>query len=116
MVCCSGKLFYELRKARDEKGLDDIAIVRVEQLYPFPQKQLNDLLGGYPNMNNLVWSQEEPENMGAWRFIKTTTEQAADWSLVSRHSSASPASGSSKVFERRQAVIIEQTLGYSIKK
>ena len=116
VVCCSGKLFYELRKARDEKGLDDIAIVRVEQLYPFPQKQLNDLLGGYPNMNNLVWSQEEPENMGAWRFIKTTTEQAADWSLVSRHSSASPASGSSKVFERRQAVIIEQTLGYSIKK
>jgi 2-oxoglutarate dehydrogenase E1 component len=116
VVCCSGKLFYELRKSRDEKGLDDITIVRVEQLYPFPQKQLNDLLGGYPNMKNLVWSQEEPENMGAWRFIKTTTQQAVDWNLVSRHSSASPASGSSKVFERRQAAIIEQTLGYSIKK
>ena len=116
VVCCSGKLFYELKKARNEQGLDDVTIVRIEQLYPFPQKQLNDLLGGYSNMKNLVWSQEEPENMGAWRFIKTTTEQAGDWNLVSRHSSASPASGSSKVFEMRQAAIIEQTLGYSTKK
>jgi len=113
VVCCSGKLFYELRKARDERGIDDVTIVRIEQLYPFPQKQLNDLLGGYSNMRNLVWSQEEPENMGAWRYLKTTTEQADDWNLVSRHSSASPASGSSKVFERRQAAVIEKTLGYS---
>jgi 2-oxoglutarate dehydrogenase E1 component len=116
VVCCSGKLFYELRKARDEKGADDITIVRLEQLYPFPQKQFDELLEGYPNMKNLVWSQEEPENMGSWRFIKTTTSQSADWELVSRHSSASPASGSSKVFEKRQAKIIEETLNYSTKK
>jgi len=116
VVCCSGKLFYELRKARDEKGADDLTIVRMEQLYPFPQKQFDELLGSYPNMENLVWSQEEPENMGAWRFIKTTTSQSSDWKLVSRHSSASPASGSSKVFETRQAKIIEQTLSYSTKK
>jgi len=54
--------------------------------------------------------------MGSWRFIKTTTSQSADWELVSRHSSASPASGSSKVFEKRQAKIIEETLNYSTKK
>ena len=116
VVCCSGKLFYELRKARDEKELDDLTIVRVEQLYPFPQKQLTDLLGSYDNLENLVWSQEEPENMGAWRFIKTNTDQMTDWKVVSRLASASPASGSSKVFEKRQAKIIEETLSYSTKK
>ena len=116
VVCCSGKLFYELRKARDEKKLDDLTLVRVEQLYPFPQKQLTDLLGSYDNLENLVWSQEEPENMGAWRFIKTNTDQMSDWKVVSRLASASPASGSSKVFEKRQAKIIEETLSYSTKK
>ena len=116
VVCCSGKLFYELRSARDERGIDDLTIVRMEQLYPFPQKQLTELLGSYKNLENLVWSQEEPENMGAWRFIKTNTDQAADWKLVSRLASASPASGSSKVFEKRQAKIIEETLSYSTKK
>lgn len=115
VVCCSGKLFYELRKERDEQKLEDLTIVRIEQLYPFPQKQLDKLLSSYSNMENLVWSQEEPENMGAWRFLKTTTNQANDWKVVSRLSSASPASGSSKVFERRQAKIIEQTLSYSTK-
>ncbi|MBL4710594.1 MAG: 2-oxoglutarate dehydrogenase E1 component [Flavobacteriales bacterium] len=116
VVCCSGKLFYELRKKRDERKIEDLTIVRIEQLYPFPQKQLDELLGSHSNLENLVWTQEEPENMGAWRFIKTNTKQAADWELVSRRSSASPASGSFKVFERRQAKIIEQTLSYSTKK
>ena len=115
VVCCSGKLFYELRRARDEQKLEDLTIVRVEQLYPFPQKQLTEILAGYKNMKNLVWSQEEPENMGAWRFVKTNIDQVSDWKLVSRFASASPASGSSKVFERRQAKIIEETLNYSTK-
>jgi len=116
VVCCSGKLFYELRKARDEKKIDDLALVRMEQLYPFPQQQFNKLLKSYKNSNNLVWAQEEPENMGAWRYIKSTTEQMDQWDLVSRNSSASPASGSSKVFANRQEKIIEQVLNYSTKK
>jgi len=114
VVACSGKLFYELRKKRDEAGIKDIALVRIEQLYPFPQKQFNKLLESYKNAENLVWAQEEPENMGAWTFIKTTTEQAADWQLVSRHSSASPASGSTKVFAKRQEAIIEKVMSYSM--
>lgn len=114
VVACSGKLFYELRKKRDEAGIKDIALVRIEQLYPFPQKQFNKLLESYKNAENLVWAQEEPENMGAWAFIKTTTEQAADWQLVSRHSSASPASGSTKVFAKRQEAIIEKVMSYSM--
>jgi 2-oxoglutarate dehydrogenase E1 component len=114
VVCCSGKLFYELRSARNENNINDIAIVRVEQLYPFPQKQLNALLAEYNNRENLLWVQEEPENMGAWRYIKTTTEQAAEWKLISRIASASPASGSSKVFEKRQKNIIDRFLSYSM--
>lgn len=113
VVCCSGKLYYELVKARDEKKAKDLTIIRIEQLYPFPQKQLNKLLKKYSQLENLVWVQEEPENMGAWRFIKTTTEQASEWKLISRHASASPASGSTKVFEKRQQSIIDQMITYS---
>lgn len=114
IVCCSGKLYYELKKKRDTEGANDIAIVRMEQLYPFPQKQFNALLKDYKNFENLVWAQEEPENMGAWRYIKTATEQANQWKLVSRPASASPASGSSKVFERRQNAILEEVFKFSM--
>ncbi len=114
VVCCSGKLFFELRKKREKEGIEDVALIRIEQLYPFPQKQFNKLLKTYKNAENLVWAQEEPENMGAWRFIKTTTEQAADWKVVSRPPSASPASGSTKVFDRRQKAILEEVFSYSL--
>lgn len=114
VVCCSGKLFFELRKKREKEGIEDVALIRIEQLYPFPQEQFNKLLKTYKNAENLVWAQEEPENMGAWRFIKTTTEQAADWKLVSRPASASPASGSTKVFDRRQNAILEEVFSYSL--
>jgi 2-oxoglutarate dehydrogenase E1 component len=114
VVCCSGKLFYELRKKRDEEDIKDLALVRIEQLYPFPQKQFNKLLKSYKNAENLVWAQEEPENMGAWSYVRTTTEQAADWELVSRHSSASPASGSTKVFAKRQQAIIDKVMSFSM--
>jgi len=114
VVCCSGKLYYELNKKRREEGIDDVAIIRLEQLYPFPQKQFNKLLSQYKNSEHLLWVQEEPENMGAWRYIKTNTEQSADWELVSRPSSASPASGSAKVFERRQNHVINSAFQYSM--
>lgn len=114
LICCSGKLFYELRKARDEQKITDIALVRAEQLYPFPQKQFNALLKKYGAVENLIWTQEEPENMGAWRFIKTNTEQADQWQLISRPPSASPASGSSKVFNKRQQAIIDKAMSFSM--
>ena len=114
VVACSGKLYYELNKKRREEGIEDVAIVRFEQLYPFPQKQFNEILKGYKSMEKLIWVQEEPENMGPWRYIKATTEQSNDWEVVSRPSSASPASGSSKLFERRQKKIIEDAFQYSM--
>lgn len=113
-VVCSGKLYYELRKAIEDAGIEDLALIRLEQIYPFPQQQFNELLAEFKQLENLVWAQEEPENMGSWRFIKTTTEQGDKWQVVSRHSSASPASGSSKVFAKRQQSIIDRVLGYSM--
>lgn len=113
LVGCSGKLFYELRKAINENKCTDIALIRFEQLYPFPQKQFNALLKKYGKVKELLWVQEEPENMGAWRFIKTITEQADRWKVISRLPSASPASGSTKVFANRQQKIIEDLLSYS---
>ena len=83
-------------------------------MYPFPQAQLNKLLKKYKSSENLLWVQEEPENMGAWRYIKTTTEQAADWNLISRKASASPAAGSSKVFANRQKTILDAVLEHSL--
>lgn len=114
LICCSGKLYYELNKKRRDENVEDVAIVRLEQLYPFPQKQFNEMLKGYKSMEHLLWVQEEPENMGAWRFIKTTTDQAEDWQVVSRPASASPASGSTKVFERRQKQILEAAFQFSM--
>ena len=114
VVCCSGKFYYELRSAINEAKIDDIALIRMEQLYPFPQEQFDKLLKEYSNFERIVWAQEEPENMGAWRFIKTTTKQAADWEFIGRHASASPASGSSKVFSNRQKSIIDKVISYSL--
>ena len=114
LVCCSGKLYYELSNARNKQEAMDIAIVRIEQLYPFPQAQFDALVKRYRNLEKLLWIQEEPENMGAWRYIKTTTNQGAQWSLISRFASASPASGSSKVFSNRQQGIIDEMLAHSL--
>jgi len=114
VVCCSGKLYYELKKAAIDNAANDIAIVRIEQLYPFPQKQFNKLLNNYKAAENLIWVQEEPLNMGAWRYIKASTEQMDQWKVIGRFESASPASGSSKVFANRQEEIINQMLSYSM--
>jgi 2-oxoglutarate dehydrogenase E1 component len=114
VTVCSGKLYFEINAALKAANINDISLVRIEQLYPFPQKQFNKLLATYPNMENLVWAQEEPENMGSWRYIKASTEQGNDWDVISRHASASPASGSSKVFAIRQKNIIDRVLSYSM--
>lgn len=114
IVCCSGKLFYELRNARNKADANDLAIVRIEQLYPFPQEQFDNLIKKYKNYETLLWVQEEPENMGAWRYIKAVTKQGDQWKLISRFASASPASGSSKVFANRQEDILNKMLDHSM--
>jgi 2-oxoglutarate dehydrogenase E1 component len=87
-----------------------VAIIRVEQLFPFPQEQLLEVLERYPNAKDLVWLQEEPENMGAWNFVKGRLYERFDdthsISRVSRYESGSPAAGSHAVHAQEQAAIL----------
>ena len=92
---CSGKVYYDAIAQREERGINDVAIVRLEQLYPFPEKQFQATLKKYNNAEKIIWLQEEPENMGAWSYILKSHRQV-NWHVVARHESASPATGSSK--------------------
>lgn len=106
IVFCTGKLYYELVERQRENNRQDMAIVRLEQVYPFPQWKLDEIVKKYSKAENYYWVQEEPENMGPWSFImrKWTNVQLQ---LISRMESASPASGSVKRFAQRQQRIID---------
>jgi 2-oxoglutarate dehydrogenase complex dehydrogenase (E1) component-like enzyme len=94
---CSGKVAYAAMQRRDEAELP-AAVVRVEQLYPFPGERLAEVVAGYPNAERIVWLQEEPVNMGAWTFVVSRQAPLAlPLSLVSRPESGSPACGSLSV-------------------
>ena len=98
VVLCAGQVYYDLAKAREEQGLQqDIAIMRVEQLYPFPYEQLAAELSRYPNATEIVWTQEEPKNQGAWYQIRHRIEELSTSKqkvlFAGRPSSASPAVG-----------------------
>jgi 2-oxoglutarate dehydrogenase E1 component len=106
VLLCTGKLAYELEKRRQELGRRDVAIIRVEQLYPLPRKPLEAALAGYAAGTPVVWVQEEPENMGAWRFFRIHLgDKLFDrlpFSGVCRQSAASPATGSKKSHDMEQ--------------
>jgi 2-oxoglutarate decarboxylase len=115
LLLCSGKIYWELAAARDKRGVDDIALVRVEQLYPIPDRQLAAVLERYPNATDIRWVQEEPANQGAWPYFglelpEKLPERLAGLKRVSRRRMAAPAPGSSKVHEVEQASLIEQAL------
>jgi multifunctional 2-oxoglutarate metabolism enzyme len=114
VVLCSGKLYYDLAEAR-KKGEDrSVAIVRLEQFYPFPLKSIRETLAKYPNAAELVWAQEEPQNMGGWTFIHERLEgllrSCERPRFVGRSASASPATGSYSIHQKEQAEIINQAL------
>jgi 2-oxoglutarate dehydrogenase E1 component len=112
ILMCSGKIYYELRKQRETLKRDDVAIVRLEQLYPLNESLLKETLGFYPENTPVVWVQEEPENMGAWRylFVKFGGKILGrnPLSFVGRPASASPATGSSAAHKMEQAKILEE--------
>ncbi len=100
VILCSGKVFYDLRAARQEREIDDIAIVRIEQLYPFPEDDLLEVLKGYPNIREAIWCQEEPMNQGAWyssqhhmRRVLFNHKKDVYLQYVGRDASAAPAAG-----------------------
>jgi 2-oxoglutarate dehydrogenase E1 component/2-oxoglutarate decarboxylase len=112
VLLCSGKVAYDLLAGREAEGTDDVAVVRVEQLYPLPVSELVQTLERYPNAAEVVWVQEEPANMGAWQFmaVNLPAELPAGrtLSVVSRKASASPAVGSAKVHEAEQKDLVRR--------
>ncbi len=107
---CSGKVYYDLLAERTKRGHNDVAFVRIEQLFPFPVEQLRDVIAKYPNVKTYAWVQEEPANMGAWSFILRNFKEV-ELLLVARPESGSPATGSSKLHALRQAKIIDKAFG-----
>src|SRR5215216_95768 len=100
VVLCSGKVYYDLADARKKSGDRSVAIVRLEQFYPFPLQSLREMLAKYPNAKELVWAQEEPQNMGGWTFVRDRLENPR---YVGRTASASPATGSYSIHQKEQA-------------
>jgi 2-oxoglutarate dehydrogenase E1 component len=119
VLLCSGKVYYDLLNKREELGRNDVAILRVEQLYPFPLQRLTSILQRYPESAELYWVQEEPENMGAWYFVEEQMQsivnppansgiQRRQFGYVGRPTSASPAAGAHKVHhDQQEALVVE---------
>ena len=108
VALCSGKVYYDALKERDAAGVKDLALVRLEQMYPFPKQKFDDLKKKYTNVK-WIWLQEEPENMGAWGYILRTVKNT-EWNVVARIESASPATGSSKRHLKRYQEIMDKLL------
>jgi 2-oxoglutarate dehydrogenase E1 component len=115
VIACSGKVYYDLAKKREEKGLDDVAILRVEQLYPFPHKAFAAELRKYPNATEVVWCQDEPQNQGAWFFVQhyihENMNEGQKLGYAGRSASASPAVGYSHLHQEQQKALVEAAFG-----
>ena len=113
IVLCSGKVYYDLDTARTDAHDNRVAIVRVEQFYPFPAEKLQEVFASYPNATQIFWTQEEPQNMGGWTFVQPRLEAIkGDLSLryVGRTASASPATGSYAVHNLEQEKLVNDSL------
>jgi 2-oxoglutarate dehydrogenase E1 component len=119
VLLCSGKVYYDLVNKREEVGRSDVAIIRMEQLYPFPLQQLTDILRRYSDTADLFWVQEEPENMGAWYFVEeqmqpiinpgaNTGQLRRRLRYVGRATAASPAAGAHKVHNDQQEALVNE--------
>ena len=119
LVFCSGKVYYDLLEAREVQEIDDVALIRIEQLYPFPIDQYAAVLAQYPNATDIVWCQEEPQNQGAWYQIRHRLQDplSDDQQLyyAGREGAAAPASGVFKVHLQQQQALIEAALGIEFK-
>ena len=112
VVFCSGKFFYEMSEEAEKMEVKNMAFVRVEQLYPLPKKQIMDVISKYKNAKDIIWAQEEPENMGAWRYMAM---QLREINLIgiSRRASAAAAEGSSSLHKRRLKLLMESVFKYA---
>jgi 2-oxoglutarate dehydrogenase E1 component len=114
IVMCSGKVYYDLIEARKKTEDKRVAILRLEQFYPFPLKAIREVFARYTNAKQLVWTQEEPQNMGGWTFVEPRLENLLDGcqrpKYVGRTASASPATGSYSIHQKEQAKIVSDAL------
>jgi 2-oxoglutarate dehydrogenase E1 component len=109
LVLCSGKVYVDLAASPEREATPEVAVVRVEELYPFPEEALRAVIAGYPSLAELTWLQEEPRNMGAWTYIAPLLRELAPelpLSYVGRPERASPAEGSSDAHAVEQARIV----------
>jgi 2-oxoglutarate dehydrogenase E1 component len=114
VVLCSGKVYYDLIEARKESGDQRVAIVRLEQFYPFPLRSVREIVAKYTAASQVAWVQEEPHNMGGWTFVRDRLQDllgdAAELRYVGRTASASPATGSYSIHQKEQAQIVADAL------
>jgi 2-oxoglutarate dehydrogenase E1 component len=119
VVMCSGKVYYDLLEHRRLAEKNDVAIIRIEELYPFPVKALNDAIKPYENADVLIWCQEEPKNQGAWDYFEprmcAKLNHPCDVKYIGRDLSAAPAVGSSIVHARQQKALVAEALDIEIK-
>jgi 2-oxoglutarate dehydrogenase E1 component len=110
VILCSGKVYYDLLKHRDEHKIDNAGIIRVEQLYPLAEAKLKALMKPFPTTTRLVWCQEESQNMGAWTFMESRLRQMfkREVAYAGRNASASPAVGALALHKREQAALVAE--------
>ncbi|WP_396590684.1 2-oxoglutarate dehydrogenase E1 component [Allomuricauda sp. R78024] len=107
LVFCTGKFYYDLLSKREELKRDDVALVRLEQLFPLPSEEIRSIIKKYKNANDVVWAQEEPRNMGAWGHLLMHLDEAKQFRVASRRFYGAPAAGSAVRSQRRHAQVIE---------
>ena len=117
LILCTGKVYYDLLQARRSRNLEDVAIVRIEQLYPFPWACYRKVIESYPNIEQYVWCQEEPQNQGCWDQIKHRFHASLDPRIplvyCGRPSAAAPATGYFRVHQEEQEKLVDDALtGY----
>ena len=110
IIFSTGKVYYDLLKHRDANEINNVALIRIEQLYPFHRERIEEVAGRYPNASKWVWCQEEPLNMGAWSFIGPRLQKLTDHHVryAGRDTAASPAGGSKTIHKMEQQRLIEK--------
>jgi 2-oxoglutarate dehydrogenase E1 component len=113
LVLCTGKVYYDLRSRQEADGVDDVALVRIEQLYPFNEKEMDRIQQRYGNIEQVIWAQEEPQNRGAWTFMfPRLLDRFPNIPVryIGREASASPATGSLRIHNEEQEEIVRAAL------
>ena len=122
LVLCGGKVYYDLLEQRRKLGLTDVAIVRIEQLYPLPESRIIEQFAKYPNLEQIMWAQEEPLNQGAWYYLAPELYRLQASGLTAakvvepaaRPAAAAPATGSPKIHQAQQKAVIAKALNVKV--